>query len=107
VFERVRRPAEDEASETEIETASTWLLAHLADGPRPTRRMVADAKADGISARTLERARARLKCEAIHPAQLRERLGEKTYATLSEEERKAWWLALPQLPDAPPEEWTR
>jgi hypothetical protein len=68
--------------------------------------MVADAKLDGISQRTLERARARLKCEAIHPAQLRERLGEDAYAALSEQERNAWWVKLPDFPDAPPAEWT-
>jgi KaiC/GvpD/RAD55 family RecA-like ATPase len=106
VFEQVRRaPAGD--SEREIETAISWLLAHLADGPRPTQRMVAEAKLDGISQRTLERARARLKCEAIHPAQLHERLGEDAYTALSEQERTTWWLALPAFPDAPPAEWTR
>ena len=57
--------------------------------------MVADAKADGISNRTLERARARLKCQAIHPAQLREQLEEQAYAALTEEERNGWWLRLP------------
>jgi hypothetical protein len=106
VFERVRRPAGDESAETEIETASDWLLAYLADGPRPTRRLVSDAKADGISTRTLERARARLKCQAIHPGQLRKQLGEKAYTALNEQERKGWWLRLPELPDTPPQEWT-
>jgi AAA domain len=105
VFEQVRRaPAGD--SEMEIEAAISWLLAYLADGPRPTKRMVADAKLHGISQRTIERARARLRCEAIHPAQLCELLGAKVHATLSDEERKAWWLALPAFPDAPPKEWT-
>jgi len=106
VFEQVRRAPEGESSESEIETAITWLLAYLADGPRPTQRTVADAKADGISTRTLERARARLKCQAIHPAQLPDRLGEDAYGALSEEERNVWWVALPQFPDAPPAEWT-
>jgi hypothetical protein len=69
--------------------------------------MVADAKLDGISQRTIERARARLKCQAIHPAHLLKLLGEEAHAALSEEERKAWWLALPELPDAPPEEWRK
>jgi AAA domain len=105
VFEQVRRPPAGD-SETEVETAISWLLAYLADGPRPTQRMVAEAKLDGISQRTLERARARLKCEAIHPAQLREQLGAKGYAALCDEERKTWWLALPPFPDAPPEDWT-
>ncbi len=106
VFEQVRRAPEGD-SEMEIETAISWLLAFLADGPRPTQRMVVDAKLDGISQRTIERARARLKCQAIHPAQLHEHLAAETYAALSEEERKAWWLALPAFPDAPPAEWTR
>src|SRR5439155_26035151 len=96
VFEQVRsEPAGD--SEMEIETAISWLLAYLADGPRPTQRMVADAKLDGISQRTIERARARLKCQAIHPTQLRERLGEEANAALSEQDQNAWWLAL-QVP---------
>jgi hypothetical protein len=43
---------------------------------------------------------------AIHPAQLREQLGEQAYAALTEEERNGWWLRLPEFPDAPPEEWT-
>jgi hypothetical protein len=103
----VHRPAEQESSETEIETATTWLLAYLLDGPRPTRAMVAEAKAEGISARTLERARARLRCSPIHPAHLREQLGEQAYAALGEQERNGWWLPLPELPDAPPEEWTK
>jgi AAA domain len=107
LFERVHRPAEHESSETEIETATTWLLAYLLDGARPTRGTVADAKAEGISARTLERARARLRCEPIHPAHLREQLGEKAYAALGEQERNGWWLRLRELPDAPPEEWTK
>jgi hypothetical protein len=107
VFAQIRRAPEGESVETEIETAISWLLAYLADGPRQTQRMVADAKLDGISQRTIERARARLKCQAIHPAQLLKLLGEEAYAALSEEERKAWWLALPEFPDAPPEEWTK
>jgi len=106
VFEQVRRAPAAE-SETEIETAITWLLAYLADGPRPTRRMVADARIEGISQRTIERARARLHCQSIHPAQLPGRLGQDAYAALNEEERNAWWLALPEFPDAPPEEWTK
>jgi hypothetical protein len=106
VFEQVRRAPEGESSESEIETAITWLLAYLADGPRPTKRTVADAQADGISTRALERARARLKCQAIHPAQLPDRLGGHAYDALSEEERNAWWVALPHFPDAPPAEWT-
>ena len=74
VFEQVRRVLAGD-SQMEIETAISWRLAHPADGPRPTQRMVADGELDGISQRTIERARARLRCEAIHPAQLRERLG--------------------------------
>ena len=106
VFEQVRRAPAAE-SETEIETAITWLLAYLADGPRPTRRMVADARIEGINQRTIERARARLHCQPIHPAQLSERLGQDAYAALDEEERNAWWLALPEFPDAPPDAWTK
>ena len=106
VFEQLRRPGADESSEAEIESANTWLLASLADGPRPTRGLVSDAQAEGISARTLERARARLRCQAIHPGQLREQLGAQAYAALNTEQRKGWWLRLPELPDTPPEEWT-
>jgi hypothetical protein len=105
VFEQVRRSSDDESAETETETAATWLLEYLIEGPRPTKRMVADAKDEGISGRTLERARSRLKCVPIHPARLRERLGADVYDALPEEEKSGWWVALPALPDAPPEEW--
>jgi hypothetical protein len=78
---------------------------YWAEGPRPTQRMVADAKLDGISHRTIERARA-AEVSGDPPAQLRERLGEEAYTALGEQERNAWWLALPAFPDAPPAEWT-
>jgi len=74
--------------------------------PQPTRGMVADAKANGISGRTLERARATVKCQSIHPKRLRERLGDEAYDALPEDQKSARWVALPELPDAPPAEWT-
>jgi hypothetical protein len=105
VFEQVRAVRDDEAVRTEVEVAIGWLLDYLKDGPRPTRRAIADANADGISQRTFERARAKLKCESLHPRRLSATLDEGTYAALSEEEKRAWWIALPPIPDAPPEEW--
>jgi hypothetical protein len=40
--------------------AAAWLREHLADGPQEARTIKAAAKADGIDARTLERAKVRL-----------------------------------------------
>ncbi len=45
-----RRSKRDEAAD--------WLRGHLADGPKLGSEVLAEAKADGFSARTLERARA-------------------------------------------------
>jgi hypothetical protein len=41
-------------------TADEWLLAALADGPRPARQLQEEARAAGYCARTLERAKRRL-----------------------------------------------
>jgi AAA domain len=105
VFEQLRLVPQDEAVQTELDTAITWLLDYLKDGPRPTRRAIADANADGISNRTFERARAKLKCESLHPVRLSTRLHKDTFAALSDEDKRVWWVALPPIPDAPPEEW--
>lgn len=67
VFEQVRRSSNDESADTETETAMTWLLEYLVEGPRWTKRAVADAKSDGIAHRTFERARSRIKCVSIDP----------------------------------------
>jgi len=32
--------------------------------------------------------------------------GEQARAVLNEQERKGWWLRLPEFPQAPPDEWT-
>ncbi len=53
----------------------------------------------------LERARALLKLEAIRPARIKERIGENAYAALDDDDRGGWFVALPPIPDAPPEEW--
>jgi KaiC/GvpD/RAD55 family RecA-like ATPase len=105
VFEQLRNGPEDLEIHTEIETASQWLLNYLVEGPRPTKMMIRDADSDGLSKRTIERARAKLKVESIHPARLPDMLGDEAYRRLSEDERKVWWVALPETPDAPPEEW--
>jgi KaiC/GvpD/RAD55 family RecA-like ATPase len=107
VFEQLRLPPKDEAVQTEIETAINWLLDYLKDGPRPSRRMIADAKLDGVSGRTLERARAQLKCRSIPPSRVAEFLNGEAYQALTDQERRVWWIALPAIPDAPPEAWSK
>jgi hypothetical protein len=104
VFENLRRP-DDLEIHTEIETAVEWLLSYLIDGPRPTRTMLLDASADGLTKRTIERARSILKVQAIHPTRLLSEIGEQAFGLLNADERKLWWLALPATPDAPPEGW--
>ena len=43
---------------TQIAEASEWLECHLAEGPKPARAVILAAAKDGISKRTLERAKA-------------------------------------------------
>jgi hypothetical protein len=78
------------------------LIDALIDGPRPSTPVVDEAVEAGFSRRTMERARAKLKCVGIRPGRLRETLGEEAYAKLADEERNMWWVALPPIPDAPP-----
>jgi hypothetical protein len=52
--------ADNEEDRSALDQAVEWLAEVLADGPRPARDVVRDAKAEGIAPRTLERARARL-----------------------------------------------
>jgi hypothetical protein len=105
VFEQAKSVFRAEP-ETELEAAMQYLVEALLDGPRPSRTLFDEALAEGFSKRTMERARTKLKCERIPPATLRERLGKEAYAKLSEEEGRMWWVALPAVPDAPPEEWS-
>jgi hypothetical protein len=75
-----------------VEEACAFLLSALADGPRPTVEVVDEAKHHGISDRTLERARERLKVKAFQTGNPR-----------------AWYLRLPppdDVPDTIPEGWT-
>jgi hypothetical protein len=55
---RIERPQDGEP--TELDEAKDWLRDALADGPRPAKEMLAMAKKDGLSKRTLDRARADL-----------------------------------------------
>ncbi|MEI7837700.1 MAG: hypothetical protein WCK05_14975, partial [Planctomycetota bacterium] len=48
-------PGDDITSE--LEEAAGWLADALADGPRPAKEILAQAREDGISKRTLERAK--------------------------------------------------
>jgi hypothetical protein len=105
VFENLRRGPDDLEIHTEVETAVEWLLSYLIDGPRPTRTMLLDASADGLTKRTIERARSTLKVQAIHPTRLLSEIGEEAFRLLNADDRKLWWLALPATPDAPPEGW--
>jgi hypothetical protein len=51
----------------------------------------------GFAVRTLERARSELGLDAIRPSDLRSYLGDARFSDLGEEERRVWWLALPDL----------
>ena len=77
----------DGDADSMIEQAVTFLLHYLVDGAQPVQGLNGAAKEAGITARTLERARARLK-------------------TVTFQEDSRWWVKLPEL-DAPPEEWSR
>jgi hypothetical protein len=107
VFEYARNPTPlTPASETDA--ACEWIIAYLLDSPhanaRPTKRLLVDGKQAGFSQRTLERARAKTGLLPVPPAKLRQQLGEQAYAQLDEQERAAWWVALPDF-IPPPEQW--
>ena len=55
----LRRPAAPHP-EPDRATADEWLLAALADGPRPAKELQEEARAAGYYIRTLERAKRRL-----------------------------------------------
>jgi hypothetical protein len=57
----------------------------LIDGQRPSKPLFDDGAEQGLARRTLERARAKLTCERIPPAKLRERIGDEAYEELPEE----------------------
>ena len=105
VFEQLRAGPVNPEQQTEVATAVEFVLNALIEGPLPTRELIADANAHAISKRTWNEPSAQLGCESIHPSRLRERLGEEAYEALDADRRKAWWIALPAMPDAPPEEW--
>jgi hypothetical protein len=107
VFEQACQPPVVDAT-SELEAACEWAVAYLLDSPlayaRPTQRLLADGKHAGFSQRTLERARTKIGLLRIPPAKLCEHLGQLACAQLDEEERAAWWVALPDF-IPPPEQW--
>jgi hypothetical protein len=104
VFEQAKTAYKAEP-DTELETAMHYLVDSLNDGPRPYRPLLDEAIVEGFSKRTIERARAKLNCERIPPAKLHDRLGSDTYAKATDDELRMWWVALPPIPDVPPEDW--
>jgi len=87
VFAEAVSGAKDEEAAVMIEQAVNFLLHYLADGAQTTKALNAAAKDAGISTRTLERARAKVK-------------------TLAFQDEAQWWVRLPDLPDTLPEEWS-
>lgn len=77
----------DPTQMTMVEEATQWLLGFLIDGERKTTDVVGAAKAEGLSARSIERARAEMKRKGLIVAVRHD---------------DAWWLRL-NMPDAPPE----
>ena len=57
--EALARENDTNGQTSAVDEACDWLRDALADGPRPCKQMKDNAKADGISNRTLERARAK------------------------------------------------
>ncbi len=91
----MRRPSPAAIIEHEEGTAASVILNVLAEGPRPKRDLHEAAKDAGVSPRTLERARAKLKVESIGP-------GATAEGWPSPDERgKTWWIRLPPVPSSP------
>ena len=78
----------DGTMQTMVESASTWLLDLLVDGPRKTTELLDLGKAEGFSSRTIERARADLK--------------QRRLITTRKVEG-SWWVQL-DTPDSLPDE---
>jgi hypothetical protein len=83
------RPAD---TEKVLDQAKHFLLTQLVDGPMKSTDLVDAAKANGISVRSIERARAEI--------------GVLSYREQNAEGRWEWWVRLPPLPDTfRPEDW--
>jgi len=52
------RPSKPDREPSELDDAKAWLRAALAKGPKPVRELLKDALADGLTKRTVERAKA-------------------------------------------------
>lgn len=62
-----RRPTSDAATPSKLDEAVHWLRERLSAGPVPSHELHDDAKASGITQKTLSRARSMLKTETIKP----------------------------------------
>jgi hypothetical protein len=59
-----------------LPAAITWLAGYLSQGALPSQQVVAEARARGFSAMTVDRARSRLRCETFQRG-------------------RRWWVSLP------------
>lgn len=110
VFSAERQKRDDDVLDQggELEHAMSFILEALTAveaGAMPTRRLYADAADHGIAKRTMERARAALGCRKIPPAKVERELAPDVLAAVPEEDRRGWWIGLPETPNEPPEEW--
>lgn len=114
VFKAIKKQTGGKAGDTSREQhAFAWLLEVLnVNGPMPVNRLIEEAKAVGITKRTLERARSDAKAagmvEVIRPEDLLGFLGDEAYDALDPKVRSGWWLTSVQdIGDPPVEEWAK
>jgi hypothetical protein len=111
VLEAVREQSRPAPREQESKTAEVaiWLREFLsANGAMPTERVIQRAKADGMypSRNTFDRARKLADVESVRPGDVRSMLGDAAYESLTETERRAWWMRVPDVGDPPLEDWS-
>jgi hypothetical protein len=98
---------------TKEQQALVWLLEVLAaQGLRPVVRLEEEARAVGITKRTLERARREAKSEGlievVRPEELSEVVGREEFEKLGDAERRAFWLMrIEDVGEPPVDEWAK
>ena len=91
VFATAQTSARSPEQRRVIEQAQNFILTYLLEGPQRTKDLLAEAKAVGISVRTIERARADLRVIA--------------YQQPNRTGKREWWLKLPPTPDTIADDW--